>query len=426
MRLLVFEDAGVANLAPLTLTRPAFDLRSGAQTLLERQQHCARATETGVLVRPLLRDLCLLRHPDLAVNDPDFARGQAVTLVNARWVAPLEGGLPDADGVGLLNGQVAWVRRRGCDARLSRPEEVPAALERWRQELPAREAAGWMADYPWQLVERNPLSLEEDVRLWLAEQRPTALPAGAVVLGDPGRVLVHRAARVEPHVVLDATRGPVLVDADAVVQAFSRLEGPCSVGPRTQVLAGRLRGSSIGPECRIGGEVEASIIQGHSNKYHDGFLGHSYVGEWVNIGAGTQFSDLRNDYSPLQVYAGGQMTDTGLIKIGAYLGDYTRSSVNTSVNAGTVAGPFCQLLTSGGLLPRVFPPFTTVNRGKIEERNDLRRMFQTAAMAMTRRGETWTPAHEELYLALYDETAEERWRLLREGEQRRLRKQAGS
>ena len=97
--------------------------------------------------------------------------------------------------------------------------------------------------------------------------------------------------------VADTTGGPVVIDREAVVTAFTRLEGPCYIGPRTQVHGAKIRaGTTLGPDCRIGGEVEASIVQGHSNKYHDGFLGHAYLGEWVNLGAGTQNSDLRNDY----------------------------------------------------------------------------------------------------------------------------------
>src|SRR5205085_8278996 len=106
-------------------------------------------------------------------------------------------------------------------------------------------------------------------------------------------------ARLDPMVVVDTTGGPVVIDAEVVVHAFSRLEGPCYVGPGCQVLGAKVRaGTSLGPGCRVGGEVDASIILGRSNKYHDGFLGHSYVGEWVNLGAGTHTSDLRNDYGP--------------------------------------------------------------------------------------------------------------------------------
>ena len=100
-------------------------------------------------------------------------------------------------------------------------------------------------------------------------------------------------AAIEPFVVADTRNGPVLVDAGAVVHSFSRLEGPCYVGPESWVLGAKLRGGTVGPRCRVGGEFEASILHANSNKYHDGFLGHSYVGEWVNLGAGTQISDLR-------------------------------------------------------------------------------------------------------------------------------------
>src|SRR5262249_20122520 len=130
--------------------------------------------------------------------------------------------------------------------------------------------------------------------------------AHAAVIGPRERLYVHATARVEPHVVVDTTRGPVVLDAEAVVQAFSRIEGPCYVGPQTQLLGAKVRGCTFGPVCRIGGEVEAAVVQGYSNKYHDGYLGHSYVGEWVNLGAGTQTSDLRNDYGPVSLTVAGQ------------------------------------------------------------------------------------------------------------------------
>src|SRR5207248_4001999 len=144
----------------------------------------------------------------------------------------------------------------------------------------------------------------------------------------------------------DTTRGPVLVDRGAVVQAFSRLEGPCYVGPQTQVLAARVRGSSLGEQCRVGGEVEASVIHGYSNKAHEGFLGHSYVGEWVNLGAGTQVSDLRNDYASVRVVVNGRAVDSGQAKVGAFVGDHTRTSIGSLINTGAAVGPYCQVLAS--------------------------------------------------------------------------------
>src|SRR5262249_34064551 len=122
-----------------------------------------------------------------------------------------------------------------------------------------------------------------------------------------------------PLVLIDTTRGPVMLDRGVIVQAFSRLEGPLYVGPDTHVLAGRVKGSSLGPQCRIGGEVEVSIVHGYSNKAHEGFLGHSYIGEWVNFGAGTHTSDLRNDYGQVTVTVGPQRVETGLLKVGSFV-----------------------------------------------------------------------------------------------------------
>src|SRR5205085_9396703 len=141
------------------------------------------------------------------------------------------------------------------------------------------------------LVERNGDAIRDDFALWAQKPAAGGLP-GVTVLGSVEQVFVDPSARVDPHVILDATRGPIVIDRGAVVQASSRLEGPCYIGPQSQVLAAKVRaGTALGTGCRVGGEVEASILHGFVNKYHDGFVGHSYVGGWVNFGAGTQVSD---------------------------------------------------------------------------------------------------------------------------------------
>src|SRR5262249_34472135 len=167
------------------------------------------------------------------------------------------------------------------------------------------------------------------------------------------------------------TRGAVLIDGDAVIEAFSRIEGPCYIGVGTQVRGAQLRGVSLGPQCRVGGEVEASIVQGYSNKAHDGYLGHSYLGEWVNLGAGTQVSNLRTDYAGVRMNVGGEAIDTGLLKVGAFVGDHTKTSINALVNTGSSFGPFNQLLSSASFVPRSLPAFCRFGRGEIHERSDL-------------------------------------------------------
>jgi UDP-N-acetylglucosamine diphosphorylase/glucosamine-1-phosphate N-acetyltransferase len=243
-----------------------------------------------------------------------------------------------------------------------------------------------------------------------------------MVIGPRERLIVEAGARVDPAVVVDTTHGPVLIDRGAVVQAFTFLEGPCFIGPETHVLGARIRGSTIGPVCRVGGEIEASIIQGYSNKAHDGYLGNSYLGEWVNFGAGTQVSNLRNDYASVSVTIAGQKVNTGLLKVGSFIGDHTKTGLNTLLNTGTVVGPFGHLLASSALLPRVIPAFCSYWHGQLQDRADFRQLFTTAATVMRRRNQEWTGSHADFYLSLYDATAAYRRQVLWENEQRRLRR----
>jgi UDP-N-acetylglucosamine diphosphorylase/glucosamine-1-phosphate N-acetyltransferase len=226
-------------------------------------------------------------------------------------------------------------------------------------------------------------------------------------------------------VVADTTRGPVVIDHDALVTAFTRLEGPCYVGPHTQVQGAKIRaGTTLGPHCRIGGEVEASIVHGFSNKYHDGFLGHSYVGEWVNLGAGTHNSDLRNDYGEVTVTVAGRRIATGRTKVGCFLGDHTKTGLGTLINTGTNVGVCCNLLPAGRLAPKYVPSFATWWNGSLCENFEWGRLLETAHAVMQRRGCALTDAHAALFRHIYAETAADRRRTLREAEQRELRRSA--
>jgi UDP-N-acetylglucosamine diphosphorylase / glucose-1-phosphate thymidylyltransferase / UDP-N-acetylgalactosamine diphosphorylase / glucosamine-1-phosphate N-acetyltransferase / galactosamine-1-phosphate N-acetyltransferase len=418
MRLCVFEDRGVLSLEPLTWTRPAFDLRCGAFTLLQRQQRVLAATETGVLVRPLLAGLTRRQHPDLAVNDAGWLRKSATVYVNARWLPGPEL-VPDVarPQVGMVHDEVAFAVLPPDGARDATFDNIDDLVQQWKQTLPRREAGGVVMVYPWDIVDSNPQALTEDFR-WFTEH--SAVAAFAVV-GPREQVALHPSAQVDPFVAADTRKGPVIIDRGAVIHAFSRLEGPCYIGPESWILGAKLRGGSIGPHCRIGGEVEASVVHAYSNKYHDGFLGHSYVGEWVNLAAGTQTSDLRNDYGPIRAYINGVRIPTGRTKVGSFVGDHTKTGLNTLLNCGSVIGAFCGLLPTGTYLPTQVPSFTNCN-GMMTEAWDLRQLFQTASTVMRRRGCELTDAHRDLYFALYDLTAEVRRRTIRDYEQRRLRR----
>jgi UDP-N-acetylglucosamine diphosphorylase/glucosamine-1-phosphate N-acetyltransferase len=405
----------------LSLTRPVFDLLCGSESLLARLQRYFVAGDPSAVVRPRLVSVCRQAHPELAVNDAAWSGQAGCILANARWLPPEQTWTqPTGPVVGLVGEQIAYVVLPVWAGFT--PERLDEQLEEWKQALPRRDAGGSMLGYLWDLVEHNPAMLQRDLAVWQHDKRERHPLDGATILGPAERVVIDGAARLEPHVVLDATRGPILVDRGAVVQAFSRLEGPCWIGPSTQVLAGRVRGGSVGPECRIGGEIEASILHGYTNKYHEGFVGHSYIGAWVNFGAGTQLSDLRNDYGPITMTIAGRSVPSGQLKIGALLGDHTRTGIGSLLNTGTVVGPFSQILPTGSLLPRVVPAFCKVAHGRIVERTDLRQMLVTAGIVLGRRGQEWAESETELFFALYEETAAERRRVIRESEQQRMRR----
>jgi UDP-N-acetylglucosamine diphosphorylase/glucosamine-1-phosphate N-acetyltransferase len=422
MRICVFEDDAVARLQPLTDTRPAFDLRCGARTLLERQMHAFGVGEGFAFVRPELAELCRLGHPELTVNPLDRPRNEKILFINARWLPPADAPRPLESGeVGLCEGQVAYACLPAVTIDHLQAGKVLGQFEGWTTKLSVSPAGGRMIAYPWNLIEHNAEALEQDYLHW--SRLDAAITAGGIpIVGPPDRCLVHPSARVEPLVLIDTTRGAVLIDRDAIVEAFSRIEGPCYIGAGTQVRGAQLRGVSLGSQCRVGGEVEASIVQGYSNKAHEGYLGHSYLGEWVNLGAGTQVSNLRTDYAGVRMNVGNEPIDTGLLKVGAFVGDHTKTSINALVNTGSLFGPFNQLLPSGSFVPRNLPAFCRFGRGEIHERNDLRQLFASAALAMSRRGQEWTEAHAEFYFELYDRTAAARRQQVRESEQRRWRR----
>jgi UDP-N-acetylglucosamine diphosphorylase/glucosamine-1-phosphate N-acetyltransferase len=425
MRACIFEDHHVTDLEPLTSTRPAFELLCGQTSLGSKQCRHFAPCEVGVLIRPQLADLYRLQHPATPVNDLAWLRAEPTVLVSARWLPPPTPSVSlPGPCVGMVGEEVAYVvlgpdRMAPCS-----PNTLDDCLQTWKSTLPHHPAGGRMMAYLWQLVDHNAKQLCADVPCRGACQ-PGRFAQGLKVVGSRECLLIDPTAHVDPLVVLDTRDGPVVIDREAVVTAFSRLEGPCYVGPQTHVLGAKIRGgTTLGPNCRIGGEVEASIVQGHSNKYHDGFLGHSYVGEWVNLGAGTTNSDLRNDYGEVSVVVNGSLVATGRTKVGCFIGDHTKTGLGTLINTGSNIGIFCDLLPAGPLAPRYVPAFASWWNGALCDRVDLPSVLTTASKVMQRRGCTFTETHAALFRSLFEQTTAERRRVLREAEQRRLRRSA--
>ena len=428
MRVCFYEDRHVADLEPLTHTRPVFDLLCGQTSLADKQARHFQASGRAAVVRPHLAELVRQESVGMVVHSPvrppAWGAGPVV-VVNGRWLPPT-GVAMDLSGpcVGLVGDEPAWAVVDATDFTADTPDAVEEQMEAWKATLPCREAGGRMLHHLWEIVAHNgdQIIADEEVADRKADGAPPAvLPA---IIGPRKRLRVHHTARIDPFVAADLTNGPVVIGPGSVVTAFSRLEGPCVIGPRSQVHGANIRaGTTLGPDCRIGGEVESSIIQGRSNKVHDGFLGHAYLGEWVNLGAGTHNSDLRNDYGEPSVFVNGRLVRTGQTKVGCFLGDHTKTAIGVLLNTGTSAGAFCNLLP-GGLLPRRLPSFVRCQDGRLSHNDDLESLLTTAAKVMARRGRELTPAHAALYRVVFEATAAERRAALLDAERRALRRSA--
>ena len=398
MRICLFEDRRAADLAPLTLTRPASDLLCGLSSLGDKLARHFQASVVGHLVRPLLADVIHARDPSVPVNHPVWLRAAPTVLVNGRWLPPAGRAEAFAEPfIGLCDGEVAFAALDPRRLSAISPTTIDDCLGDWAQALPTREVGGRMIRRPWDLIELNAEQIVRDF-----EPGAGHIPPGLALVGPAERLSIDPSAKVDPMVVADTTNGPVVIGPGAVVTAFTRLEGPCAVGAGTHLLGANIRaGTTLGPQCRVGGEVECSIIQGFSNKAHDGFLGHSYVGEWVNLAAGTTTSDLRNDYATISIPMDGIEVPTGRMKVGSFVGDHTKTGLNVLLNCGTAIGAFACILPTGQYAPRDVPSFSRVGPSAVKLNTTApEKLFATADTVMRRRGRELTPALEALYRAL--------------------------
>ena len=318
----------------------------------------------------------------------------------------------EAPWLGYCDGEpaCAWV---GAD--LARGLDLSGG-EGWFEEVAgdadrSPDVGGVWGRRPWDLVARNADHLARDFAARGLAGLGDRDPAGLAIVGPADRLLFHESARIDPDVVLDTTGGPITVEPDVVIQAFSRVEGPCYIGRGTQLFRANLRGGvTPGPDCRIGGEVEASIVHGHFSKYHEGSLGHAYVGEWVNLGALTSNFDLRKDNREVHVPLLGDPAATGRAKIGCFVGDDTWTGMGSMLNTGTALGAMCTILPAGPLLPDYVPSFSWVLHGRVAPGFGLDRLFATARTVKERRDQEFTSAEEELFTHLFEWTRMERER----------------
>lgn len=422
MRIAFFEDETVPSFGPIIELRPVFDVLCGHWSVRERTLRSMKVTEYGVQIRSHLTETFAEANPDVSINDLAWLSREATLFLNGRWQFDPQS-LPqfDTQSVGIIDGEIAWIIVDPLEASIVHAAEGSRGLEVLAGQRRKVTAPGWLAKQPWDYVLRNGEQLATDFAFRiagsdLAEGDGSTIKARYPHLAHVGKaadLFIAPTATLDPYVVIDTSGGPVFIDHGAKIQAFSRIEGPCYIGPKSQLFRTNLReGSSIGPMCRVGGEVEGSILHGFVNKYHDGFLGHSYVCPWVNLGALTTNSDLKNDYSDVSVPLRGDSVKTGSKKVGCFIGDHTKTGLGTLFNTGTSVGVMCMILPGGELLPKHIPSFTRIWHGDLQELPALVPSLETAGIAMDRRSQEFTAAQERLLRHVFQATREERTKAL--------------
>lgn len=420
MRLILIDrtESLRANFYPLAYSRPLWELRCGIRSLAEKIVSRLGLLDIACFVPDYMAP-AYRQKTSWPVNDLSKLSGDDLIILDGRVKADgLQTAAKGASEVVLdADGHILYARIDRASAAKLPCDSIEAFLASAAQSLPksSRSLSTW--NYTWDLVLANPDEIRKDyASLGRCGIEGTVEQPNAV-RGAKKDVYIAPGALLHPMVVIDAEHGPVYLDEGVQVHPFTRIEGPCYVGKKSILLGAKCReGNSIGPMCRIGGEVEESIVQGYSNKYHDGFLGHAYVGEWVNLGALTTNSDLKNDYTSVSVMLDGKRSvDTGSHKVGSLIGDHTKTSVGVFFNTGAYVGAMAVLMATGKPLPKFIPSFAWFVEGVVTKGFGRASVYQTARMAMSRRGCQWTDADQALWDAVFELTAPARNEAVRRG-----------
>lgn len=415
-RLFVVEGAGTENFGPLTHFRASFELVCGILPLWRKLELQYDQHEVRLLCRESIAAAVRRRAGKVPVNDWGRATTPAL-LFDGRVIAdahlPSRIEMEGADDVVFVQ-KGEPLAARVAAASLKRLHGVPLhrLLEHAAELWPHEEVEGiHVARWPWELVHHNGVELLDDWGvMWSYERRP--LHAGVVDQGAwleyPQRIHLGTGARVHAGAVLDAENGPIYIADKVNVMPGAVIMGPAAVGEGSaiKIHAKIYAGTTIGPVCKIGGEVEDSIVLGFSNKQHDGFLGHAYLGEWINLGAGTNNSDLKNNYSTVRVKIAGREVDSGERFVGLIMGDHSKSAIGTTFNTGTVVGSCCNIF-GPGFPPKSVPSFSWGGAdGFVPYEVD--KCIRVARTVMKRRGVDLQPDDEKAMRDLFDATVAER------------------
>ncbi|MDG6998259.1 MAG: hypothetical protein JRN15_04000 [Nitrososphaerota archaeon] len=407
VQLAVFDSVLRANFFPLTLTRATFDLHFGTRSLLGRVERRLGVRADYLFVPDYLKNVVKENHPSAKVNEHVSQKCVVINpLVSNNpelWKA-LEDVLTRNENTVIVDGSGKTVFALLDELK---PEWLQTDFQKNkfpRRSVLAEEGSPALMNFPWKLIDENGSEVD---RSYVSEDRaPSHLINGPEIIGD--KLAVSPSAEIQRFVTLDSRNGPIIIEDNAYIESFSYLTGPCYIGENVVVKSARVgHGTSIANFSRIAGEIEQSIISEYSNKNHEGYVGHSFVGSWVNLGAFTTTSDLKNTYGEIKVTIGHKTVNTGSVKVGVFIGDMAKTGIGTTITCGKSIGVSSHAL---GSVQESVPSFTmhpgATGAGSVEIYIDS--AIETQRRMMKRRGVTISSAYISMIRTLFKLTKGDR------------------
>jgi UDP-N-acetylglucosamine diphosphorylase/glucosamine-1-phosphate N-acetyltransferase len=382
--LYLYDDAQARTFEPFALTRPVSELMTGAMIIRERWELAAGSRAVGFIGATHLAHFDEADAPRAVPKDGEIPAGSI--LASSRFVpalgSDLQSAAAEAEGpVAYHSGEHVCAVIVGKTIAISDLADGSRTLETLVPDARHVNVAGRWLEHVWDPIDQLPLQLTADIRQLAS--RLSLFPApNTTVVGHSG-VYCEPGVHIEPFVVLDASAGPILICRGATISSFSRIVGPCYIGENTIVVGDAIRSCSIGETCKVRGEISNSIMLGYSNKGHTGFVGHSYLGRWVNLGAVTTTSNLKNTYGTVQMWTPDGMRDSGCQFLGTLFGDHVKTGIGTMLTTGAVLGAGANVF-GGHIGSKYVPPFAWGD-GEPYGTFNLEKFIQVAARMMARR-----------------------------------------
>ncbi|MBN2175132.1 MAG: GlmU family protein [Bacteroidales bacterium] len=394
MNYILFDESIVrTNLLPITFLRPVADIRVGILTIREKWEKRLNVKTSSLTEAYLSKKFPIVKESEnILINGSVCPTNELITSV--KKLKPNQ--------ILIFNDTIVAMHVTAEELDYLGDTSADGIQEIILEEPPLK------INHPWEIFSKNDLALREDFKLLTIGRKSQKISSTVNVLGEEN-IFVEKGAKIE-FATINAVTGPVYIGKNAEIMEGAVIRGPFALceGAQVKMLAKIYGPTTIGPYCRVGGEVNNSVLLGYANKAHDGFLGHSVIGEWCNLGSDTNTSNLKNTYDEVRLWSYGKQTfiNTHLQFCGLIMGDHSKSAINTMFNTGTVVGVNANIFGPG--FQRNFIPSFTWG-GTSHTSYSLNKAIDVAEIVYKRRGLVFDQTEKELLTGVFNLTLKNRW-----------------